>query len=157
MEFPYHKIEPLGRRPITYQTRTGRSRDLSRRRLGEGGSEARSTNHFSPRTSEKLVPTGTMTITVVPRPGAVWISNLPPISDALCRMLVNPRPSLFSNRTLEMPQPLSFIRRVRVGACHSSVTAIRVGLACRAALWIASWPIRNSSCFTLGGKLSSGI
>ena len=26
--------------------------------------------------------TGTMTITVVPRPGAVWISNLPPISDA---------------------------------------------------------------------------
>ena len=27
--------------------------------------------------------TGTMTITVVPRPGVVWISNLPPISDAL--------------------------------------------------------------------------
>lgn len=32
---------------------------------------------------ELVNATGTMTITVVPRPGAVWISNLPPISEAL--------------------------------------------------------------------------
>jgi hypothetical protein len=34
-------------------------------------------------TIELVNATATMTITVVPRPGAVWISNLPPISDAL--------------------------------------------------------------------------
>jgi hypothetical protein len=36
-----------------------------------------------PLAIELVDATGTMTITVVPRPGAVWISNRPPISEAL--------------------------------------------------------------------------
>src|ERR1700720_4418347 len=38
---------------------------------------------------------------LVPRPAAVWISNFPSICEALVRMLLNPKPSLFSRLALE--------------------------------------------------------
>ena len=53
----------------------------------------------------KSAQSGTM---VVPRPSAVWISNLPSICEALMRMLRNPKPSLFARLALEIPDPLSF-------------------------------------------------
>jgi len=44
-----------------------------------------------------------------------------------------------------------------IGASHRRVTTIRVGLAWRTALWIASWAVRSNSCCTLGDKLFSGM
>jgi hypothetical protein len=41
-------------------------------------------------------------------PASVWISNLPSILDALSRIFPNPKPSLFSKRAAEMPDPLPF-------------------------------------------------
>ena len=70
-------------------------------------------------------------------------------------MLRNPKPSLFSTLALEIPDPLSFTLRIRLGGSQRSVTT--VGLAWRTALLIASWAKRSSSCCILGGKLSSGM
>src|SRR5271166_293059 len=86
---------------------------------------------------------GTVTIIVVPWPAAVRISNLLSISYALARILPNPKPSFFSNRAAEMPDPLSLIWRTRFGGSHRRVTTIRLGLAWRIALWIASWAMRK--------------
>ena len=94
---------------------------------------------------------------LVPRPAAVWISNFPSICEALVRMLPNPKPSLFSRLALEIPDPLSFTLRMRLGGSQRSVTLTTVGLAWRTALLIASWAKRSSSCCILGGKLSSGM
>ncbi len=50
---------------------------------GEAGLQRPAPSPQKLRAIELVNATGTMTITVVPRPGAVWISNLPPISEAL--------------------------------------------------------------------------
>src|ERR1700732_3800325 len=100
---------------------------------------------------------GTVRTMVVPWPAAVWISNFPSICEALVRMLLNPKPSLFSRLALEIPDPLSFTLRMRLGGSQRSVTLTTVGLAWRTALLIASWAKRSSSCCILGGKLSSGM
>src|SRR5580700_7069804 len=94
---------------------------------------------------------------LVPWPAAVWISNFPSICEALARMLLNPKPSLFSRLALEIPDPLSFTLRMRLGGSQRSVTLTTVGLAWRTALLIASWAKRSSSCCILGGNLSSGM
>ena len=72
-------------------------------------------------------------------------------------MLRNPKPSLFSRLALEIPVPLSFTSRMRLGGSQRSVTLTTAGLAWRTALLIASWAKRSSSCWILGGNLSSGI
>src|SRR5437660_10501368 len=76
---------------------------------------------------------------LVPRPAAVWISNFPSICEALVRMLCNPKPSLFARLALEIPDPLSFTLRMRLGGSQRSLTLTTVGLAWRTALLIASW------------------
>src|ERR1700686_886241 len=100
---------------------------------------------------------GTVRTMLVPWPAAVWISNFPSICEALVRMLPNPKPSLFSRLALEIPDPLSFTSRMRLGGSQRSVTLTTVGLAWRTALLIASWAKRSSSCWILGGNLSSGM
>src|ERR1700731_119235 len=99
---------------------------------------------------------GTVRTMLVPWPAVVWISNFPSICEALVRMLPNPNPSLFSRLALEIPDPLSFTLRMRLGGFQRSVTFTTVGLAWRTALLIASWEIRNSSCCILVGQPSSG-
>src|SRR5246127_4121664 len=100
---------------------------------------------------------GTVRTMVVPWPVTVWISNFPSICEALVRMLPNPKPSLFSRLALEIPDPLSFTLRIRLGGSQRSVTLTTVGLAWRTALLIASWAKRSSSCCILGGKRFSGM
>jgi hypothetical protein len=53
---------------------------------------------------------GTVRTMLVPRPAAVWISNLPSICEALVRMLLNPKPSLFFRLALDIPNPLSLLQ-----------------------------------------------
>ena len=72
-------------------------------------------------------------------------------------MLRNPKPSLFAKLAWEIPDPLSFTLRMRLGGSQRSLNAYHVGLAWRTALLIASWAKRSSSCCTLGGNLSSGM
>ena len=72
-------------------------------------------------------------------------------------MLCNPKPSLFSRLALEIPDPLSFTLRMRLGGSQRSLTLTTVGLAWRTALLIASWAKRSSSCCILKGKVSSGM
>src|SRR5260370_28707477 len=72
-------------------------------------------------------------------------------------MLPNPKPSLFSRLAPEIPDPLSFTLRMRLGGSQRSVTLTTVGLAWRTTLLIASWAKRSSSCCILGGNLSSGM
>ena len=71
-------------------------------------------------------------------------------------MLRNPKPSLFFRLALEIPDPLSFTLRMRLGGSHLRVTLTTVGLAWRTALLIASWAKRSSSCCIPGGKLFFG-
>jgi hypothetical protein len=70
---------------------------------------------------------GTLRMMLVPAPAAVWISNFPSICAALVRMLCNPKPSLFSRLALEIPDPLSFTRRMRLGGSQRSVTLTLIG------------------------------
>src|SRR5271165_4825793 len=72
-------------------------------------------------------------------------------------MLRKPKPSLFSRLALEIPDPLSFTLRMRLGGSQRSVTLAAVGLAWRTALLIASWAKRISSCRIFGDNLSSGM
>src|SRR5271165_1324127 len=72
---------------------------------------------------------GTVTIILVPRPAAVWISSFAPICAALSRILPSPTPSLFSRRSLEIPDPLSVTCKMRLGGSQRRVTVTTVGLA----------------------------
>ena len=84
-----------------------------------------------------LALSGTRTTMLVPRPGAVRMSNDPFSFFTLARILTNPNPSLPS-ATVVIPRPLSFTLRIRFWESELKLTVIAVDLAWRMALLIAS-------------------
>src|ERR1700686_2492886 len=72
---------------------------------------------------------GTVTIILVPRPAAVWISSFASICATLSRILPSPTPALFSRRAREIPDPLSFTCKMRLGGSQRRVTVTTAGLA----------------------------
>src|SRR5215469_8766316 len=107
-----------------------------------GGNGGFSTKAFFKIVWEVLLPVafypiGAHTTMLVPRPGAVRMSNLPFSFFTLARMLAKPNPSLVSALVV-IPRPLSFTRRTRFGGWDRKLTLIAVDLAWRSALLIAS-------------------
>ena len=74
---------------------------------------------------------------LVPRPGALRMSNEPFSFFTLARMFANPNPSLASASVVR-PDPLSFTLRIRSGGFDRRLTLIAVDFAWRSALLIAS-------------------